>query len=56
MKRKFSQSVADAAGSIVTSKGYVSVIDLMLRLNWLTVDKLTSWKTGQSTLPGSNHY
>lgn len=47
MKKKFSQTVATTAGNIVTSKGYVSVIDLMLGMNWLTVAKVTSWKQGK---------
>lgn len=46
-KKKFSQSVATVAGNAVSLKGYVSVIDLMLGLNWLTMDKLNAWKKGQ---------
>lgn len=46
-KTKFSQSVATVAGSAVSLKGYVSVIDLMLGLNWLTPDKVNDWKKGK---------
>lgn len=46
-KTKFSQSVATVAGNVVSLKGYVSAIDLMLGLNWLTPDKLNDWKKGK---------
>jgi hypothetical protein len=45
--RKNSQRVATVAGNIVSSKGYVSVVDLMLGLNWLTTDKLNDWEKGR---------
>ncbi len=45
-KKKFSQSVATVAGNAVSLKGYVSVIDLMLGLNWLTMDNFNAWKKG----------
>jgi hypothetical protein len=39
-KNLFSQRVSTVAGNTVSKKGYVSVIDLMLELDWLTPDKL----------------
>jgi hypothetical protein len=46
-KKKYSQQVATVAGNVVSLKGYVSVIDLMMGLNWLTIEKLNDWKQGR---------
>jgi hypothetical protein len=46
-KNDLAQKVATIAGEVVTAKGYVSVIDLMLGLNWLTNDKLNDWRKGR---------
>lgn len=46
-KNLFSQRVADVAGEAVSTKGYVSMIDLMLGLNWLAPNKLRDWKQGK---------
>lgn len=46
-KSLFSQRVATVAGNAVSKKGYVSVIDLLLGLDWLTLDKLNDWKKGK---------
>ena len=43
----FSKRVATVAGNILSTKGYVSVIDLMLGLNWLTPNELNDWKQGK---------
>jgi hypothetical protein len=43
----FSQHIATLAGSIVSKKGYVSMIDLLQELGWLAPDKLTDWKMGK---------
>jgi hypothetical protein len=42
-----SQRVATVAGIVVSEKGYVSVIDLLLGLGWLMPDKLSDWKKGR---------
>lgn len=46
-KNLLSQRVATVAGNVVSMKGYVSVIDLMLGLSWLAPDKLHDWKAGK---------
>lgn len=46
-KQKMSYRVAGVAGEIVSQQGYVSVIDLFLKIGWLTPDKLTEWKRGR---------
>ncbi len=46
-KKKFSQAVATVAGNAVSLKGYVSVIDVMVGLNWLSIDNLNHWKRGR---------
>lgn len=46
-KKKISQHVAGMAGEIVSQQGYVSVIDLFLKIGWLTPDKLLDWKKGR---------
>ncbi len=37
------------AGGVVSMKGSVSVIDLMVGIGWLAQDKLTDWKQGKVT-------
>ncbi len=46
-KTNFSQHVISVAGGVVSMKGSVSVIDLMVGIGWLTEDKLTDWKQGK---------
>ena len=46
-KTKFSQHVVSVAGGVVSMKGSVSVIELMLGIGWLTQDKLTDWEQGK---------
>ncbi len=46
-KNLFSQRIATIAGEILSIKSYVSVIDLMLGLNWLTPNQLNNWKKGK---------
>jgi hypothetical protein len=46
-KKNISQRVASVAGEIVSQQGYVSVIDLFLKIGWLAPDKLLDWKRGR---------
>lgn len=46
-KKKISQRVATVAGDIVSKKGYVSVIDLFIGMDWLTLDKVIDWRSGK---------
>jgi hypothetical protein len=46
-KKNISQRVASEAGKIVSQQGYVSVIDLFLKIGWLAPDKLLDWKRGR---------
>ncbi len=46
-KKKYSQAVATVAGNAVSLKGYVSVIDVMVGLGWLSIDNLNHWKQGR---------
>jgi len=45
--KKISQLIAIAAGDVISKKGYVSVIDLFLRIGWLTSDNVVDWKSGK---------
>ncbi len=46
-KKNMPLRVAGVAGEIVSQQGYVSVIDLFLKIGWLTPDKLLDWKRGR---------
>jgi len=46
-KKLFSQRIATIAGEVVSMKSYVSTIDLMLKLNWLTANQLNNWMQGK---------
>lgn len=48
-KRTYSQKVASIAGQEISSKGYVSPIDLFIGIGWLTEEKLKDWKMGRVT-------
>lgn len=46
-KQAYSQKVASIAGKEISSKGYVSPIDLLIGIGWLTEEKLMDWKMGR---------
>ena len=46
-KKKLSHHIATIAGEAVSTKCYVSSIDLMLGLGWLTTNQLNNWKQGK---------
>jgi hypothetical protein len=46
-KINFSQKIATLAGTIVSRKGHVSVVDLFIEIGWLQSDKLNDWKQGR---------
>lgn len=47
MKKSLPQRFATIAGNYVSTNGYVSAIDLMPVLQWLTPEKLNDWKKGE---------
>ena len=46
-KKPLSKQVATVAGHIVSQKGVVSVIDVLLAISWLSQKNLDAWKTGK---------
>lgn len=46
-KKTITQSVATAAGNVVSKKGYVSAIDLFIGLGWLTPGQVVDWRKGK---------
>lgn len=46
-KINFSPNIAKIAGEAISKKGYVSAIDLLLGIGWLTNEKVTDWKMGR---------
>ena len=46
-QKRLEKLVAKAAGEAVSRQGYVSAIDVLIGIGWLSKEKLDAWRLGQ---------